>query len=53
MTTTTGLDRDTLDLMLSSLNDFIDEALPEGRRLELDRDDVCPEETVTTRVSGA
>jgi len=53
MTTTTGLDRDTLDLMLSSLNDFIDEALPEGRRLELDRDDVCPEETVRAMCGDA
>ncbi|KUL39313.1 acyl-CoA dehydrogenase family protein [Actinoplanes awajinensis] len=46
MTTTTGLDWDTLHLMLSSLDDFLAQQLPESRRLELDRDDVCPEETV-------
>lgn len=46
MTTTTGLDRDTLDLMLSSLDDFLNQQLPESRLLELDHEDVCPEETV-------
>ncbi|HEU4421700.1 MAG TPA: acyl-CoA dehydrogenase family protein [Pilimelia sp.] len=46
MTATAGLDRNTLDLMLSSLDDFIAEALPESRQLELDHEDVCPEETV-------
>ncbi|MEV4701785.1 acyl-CoA dehydrogenase family protein [Actinoplanes sp. NPDC049316] len=46
MTTTTGLDRDTLQLMLSSLDGFLAQNLPESRRLELDRDDTCPEETV-------
>ncbi len=46
MITTTGLDRDTLELMLSSLEDYLNSALPEHRRLELDRDDVCPEQTV-------
>jgi alkylation response protein AidB-like acyl-CoA dehydrogenase len=46
MTTTTGLDRDTLHLMLSSLDEFLAQHLPETRRLQLDRDDTCPEETV-------
>src|SRR5436190_8025583 len=46
MTATTGLDRDTLDLMLSSLDAFVAEALPDSRQLELDHEDVCPEETV-------
>jgi alkylation response protein AidB-like acyl-CoA dehydrogenase len=46
MTTTAGLDRATLDLMLSSLDDFIAESLPVRRQLELDHEDVCPEETV-------
>ncbi len=46
MTINAGLDPDTLDLMLSSLDAFVAEALPERRRLDLDRDDVCPEETV-------
>ncbi|GAA2655100.1 acyl-CoA dehydrogenase family protein [Paractinoplanes durhamensis] len=46
MTTTTGLDRDTLHLMLSSLDDFVAQELPESRRLDLDRDDICPEQTI-------
>ncbi|GAA3341747.1 hypothetical protein GCM10020358_34260 [Amorphoplanes nipponensis] len=46
MTTTTGLDRDTLDMMLSSLDDFLAQHLPESRRLELDHEDTCPEDTV-------
>jgi alkylation response protein AidB-like acyl-CoA dehydrogenase len=46
MTATTGLDRETLDLMLSSLDAFVAEKLPESRQLELDHEDVCPEETV-------
>ena len=43
---TTGLDRDALDMMLTSLHDFVLEALPDQRRLDLDHDDVCPEDTV-------
>ena len=46
MTTNVGLDRDTLEMMLSSLDDFVAETLPDARRLDLDREDVCPEETV-------
>ena len=46
MTTNVGLDRDSLDMMLTSLDDFVAEALPNDRRLELDHDDVCPEKTV-------
>jgi alkylation response protein AidB-like acyl-CoA dehydrogenase len=46
MTTNVGLDRDSLDMMLASLDDFVTEALPDQRRLDLDREDVCPEETV-------
>jgi acyl-CoA dehydrogenase len=41
-----GLDRETLEMMLESLGDFIDEALPDQRRLELDHEDSCPEEIV-------
>jgi alkylation response protein AidB-like acyl-CoA dehydrogenase len=52
-TTTTGLERDTLDLMLSSLDDFIADALPESRRLELDHEDVCPEDTVRAMCGDA
>jgi alkylation response protein AidB-like acyl-CoA dehydrogenase len=43
---TGGLDLATLNLMLGSLRDFIDLALPERRRLELDHADECPEEVV-------
>jgi alkylation response protein AidB-like acyl-CoA dehydrogenase len=46
MTTQVGLDRDTLDMMLSSLDEFVAEALPDDRRLDLDHEDVCPEETI-------
>ncbi|MCU7729477.1 acyl-CoA dehydrogenase family protein [Actinoplanes sp. KI2] len=44
--TTTGLDGDTLRMMLSALDDFVAGALPDSRLLELDHDDTCPEETV-------
>jgi alkylation response protein AidB-like acyl-CoA dehydrogenase len=46
MTINAGLDPDTLELMLSSLDEFIAQSLPERRRLDLDRDDVCPQDTV-------
>ena len=46
MATDIGLDRDSLDMMLASLGNFVTEALPDDRRLDLDHDDVCPEETV-------
>jgi alkylation response protein AidB-like acyl-CoA dehydrogenase len=46
MTTNVGLDRDSLDMMLASLDDFLAEALPDDRRLDLDHEDVCPEDTV-------
>ena len=34
MTTNVGLDRDALDMMLDSLDEFVAEALPDERRLE-------------------
>jgi acyl-CoA dehydrogenase len=46
MTTNVGLDRDSLEMMLTSLDGFVAEALPDDRRLDLDHEDVCPEETV-------
>ncbi|WP_156685535.1 acyl-CoA dehydrogenase family protein [Mycobacterium sp. Marseille-P9652] len=46
MTATVGLDRETLDMMLDSLQEFVAAALPDERLLELDHEDVCPEETV-------
>jgi alkylation response protein AidB-like acyl-CoA dehydrogenase len=51
MSAETGLDIGTLELMLGSLDEFLAEALPEQRRLDLDRDDVCPEETVRAMCS--
>ncbi|MGO8939064.1 MAG: hypothetical protein ACLQLO_18785, partial [Mycobacterium sp.] len=36
MTTNVGLDRDSLEMMLTSLDEFVAEALPDDRRLELD-----------------
>src|SRR5690242_2177286 len=41
-----GLDQETLDMMLGSLRDYVDAALPLERRLELDHEDVCPEKIV-------
>ena len=46
MIATVGLDRDTLDMMLDALDEFVTAALPDQRRLELDREDICPEETI-------
>ncbi len=46
MTATVGLDRDTLDMMLDSLDEFVAAALPDQRLLELDHEDICPEETI-------
>jgi alkylation response protein AidB-like acyl-CoA dehydrogenase len=41
-----GLDLATLNLMLTSLHDFVEGALPVKRQLELDHEDVCPEDLV-------
>ncbi len=41
-----GLDTETLTLMLEALGDFVSAALPDERMLQLDHDDVCPEDTV-------
>ncbi len=51
MNTTTGLDLPTLRLMLDSLHDFVEGALPLKRQLELDHDDVCPEDLVRAMCS--
>ena len=53
MTTNVGLDRDTLDLMLDSLDDFVAEDLPDERLLELDHEDICPEDTVRAMCGDA
>jgi len=41
-----GLDSDTLTMMLEALDEFVSHALTPQRQLELDHDDVCPEDTV-------
>jgi alkylation response protein AidB-like acyl-CoA dehydrogenase len=41
-----GLDTDTLESMLDALTEFVGDALPEERQLELDHEDVCPEDLV-------
>ena len=38
-----GLDRDTLDMTLKSVRDFVTERLPQARMLELDATHECPE----------
>ncbi|MGE5762383.1 MAG: acyl-CoA dehydrogenase family protein, partial [Mycobacterium leprae] len=42
----TGVDTETLEMMREALRDFVESALPESRRLELDHEDVCPEDLV-------
>ncbi len=41
-----GLDTDTLLMMLDALGDFVGHELTPQRQLDLDRDDVCPEDIV-------
>jgi alkylation response protein AidB-like acyl-CoA dehydrogenase len=41
-----GLDLGSLTMMLEALDDFVAEALPTERQLELDHEDVCPEDLV-------
>ncbi len=48
-----GLDLGTLNLMLEALGDFVAAELPEGRILELDHEDTCPEATVRAMCSDA
>jgi alkylation response protein AidB-like acyl-CoA dehydrogenase len=42
----TGLDAETLKMTLEAIRDFITDAVPEERQLQLDHDDVCPEDVV-------
>ncbi len=41
-----GLDAETLGLMKQGLTEYLADALPLDRQLELDHEDICPEETV-------
>src|SRR5439155_23768054 len=45
-TTGAGLDGATLNMMLTSLRDFVSAELSPERQLELDHEDVCPEDLV-------
>jgi acyl-CoA dehydrogenase len=42
----TGLDAETLKMTLEAIRDYVSDAIPEERQLQLDRDDVCPEDVV-------
>lgn len=48
-----GLDLGTLNLMLEALGDFVAAELPETRLLDLDHQDICPEDTVRAMCSDA
>jgi alkylation response protein AidB-like acyl-CoA dehydrogenase len=41
-----GLDTESLTMMLDAVREFVEHALPPQRQLQLDHDDVCPEDTV-------
>ena len=42
----TGLDAETLKMTLEAIRDFVGDAIPEERQLQLDHEDVCPEDVV-------
>jgi acyl-CoA dehydrogenase len=44
--TDTGLDAETLKMTLDAIRDFIADAIPEERQLQLDHDDECPVDVV-------
>ena len=39
-----GLDTDTLAMMLDAVREFVANALPAQRQLQLDHEDACPED---------
>ncbi len=41
-----GLDTETLAMMLDALDEYVGHELSEQRQLELDHEDVCPEDLV-------
>ena len=47
----TGLDADTLSMMLETVREYVASAMPQERQLQLDHDDVCPEELVRAMCS--
>jgi acyl-CoA dehydrogenase len=42
----TGLDAETLKMMLEAIHDFVTDAIPEDRQLTLDHEDECPVDVV-------
>jgi acyl-CoA dehydrogenase len=44
--TPTGLDAETLKMMLDTIRDFVASAMTQEQQLQLDHDDVCPEDLV-------
>ena len=49
--TPTGLDADTLTMMLDAIKEYFAHAMPLERQLQLDHDDVCPEDLVRAMCS--
>jgi alkylation response protein AidB-like acyl-CoA dehydrogenase len=47
----TGLDAETLKMMVDAIKEFVASAMPAERQLQLDHDDVCPEDLVRTMCS--
>jgi alkylation response protein AidB-like acyl-CoA dehydrogenase len=45
-TASTGLDAETLKMTLEALQDYVGDAIPEERQLQLDHDDICPQDVV-------
>jgi alkylation response protein AidB-like acyl-CoA dehydrogenase len=48
---TAGLDTETLEMMLATIRDFLADRLPEAKQLELDHEDICPEDIVRAMCS--
>ena len=46
-----GIDAETLKMTLDTIKEFVAKAMPEERQLELDHDDVCPEDLVRAMCS--
>jgi len=42
----TGLDAETLKMTMDAISEFVGNALPQDRQLQLDHDDICPEDLV-------
>ncbi len=47
----TGLDAETLKMTLDAIRDFVANAMTQEHQLQLDRDDVCPEDVVRAMCS--